>query len=228
MAKKKSAATPEELVEILKFTPCTYRVEMGSYGGEIYIGKVNRSTYNYFKKRKIDMEEYAVAFDEDQFDIPEKYQPFPPGSPYECDNLIHASGATMDDSNVITVYNEKNDPIWQSVMELGKLEEAGVVTEETEEFYVNNLKDGTVVFYGAQGEKGSLFGGEFELKAPFDPKKLKLEYTDADGWYLCSTVIYDGENIDNNDYGTNGKWGENKWIIVGGEEVYESEPYEED
>jgi hypothetical protein len=187
---------------------------MGAYGGEVYIGKVRRSIYNYFKKCKIDMEEYA---DGNILDIPEKYQPFPPGSPYECDNLIHASGATMDDDNIIRVLDENNDIVWESTLGPGTLEDLDIVAEEIEEFYVNNLKKGTVVFYGAQGEKGCFFNGKFKFKGAFDHKKLKLEYIDADGWRLCNSVMYEGEYIDNDHYSTNGKWGENKWIIVGEE-----------
>jgi hypothetical protein len=70
-------------------------------------------------------------------------------------------------------------------------------------------------------KKGLLFGGEFEIRQPFDPLKLKFSFTNADGWYICNGVQYDGEDIDNNDYSTTGKWGENKWIIIGDEEVYE-------
>jgi hypothetical protein len=41
-------------------------------------------------------------------------------------------------------------------------------------------------------------------------------------------VQYDGEDIDGNDYDTTGKWGENKWIIVGGEPIYQGEERDED
>jgi hypothetical protein len=49
-----------------------------------------------------------------------------------------------------------------------------------------------------------------------------------DGWELTSGVQYDGEDIDGNDYDTNGKWGENKWIIVGGEPIYQGVERDED
>ena len=48
-----------------------------------------------------------------------------------------------------------------------------------------------------------------------------LNFTNADGWYICNGVEYDGESIDNNDYSTTGKWGENKWIFGGDEEAYD-------
>ena len=68
-----------------------------------------------------------------------------------------------------------------------------------------------------------MFGNDFPLKAPFDPKKLTIHYGDFDGWEMVTSVLYDGEDIDNYNLDTTGKWGEAKWVIVGDEEVYEGE-----
>jgi hypothetical protein len=212
----------EELIEILRFTPVTYRIELGNYGGEVYAGKVDRKIYDYFKQNSIDLDEYNGDWD-NELGIPEDMQPFPPGSPYECDDLIHASGATMDDGNLVQVFDENGNVVWECALDTTALDEEGIEVEEYEEFYLSEIPEGEVVYWGAQGEKGLLFGGEIELKQPFDPKKLKFTYSDADGWYLCSGVSYDGEDIDNNDVSTTGKWGENKWIIGGDEEVYDPE-----
>ena len=51
----------EELVEVLKFTPRTYRIELGAYGGEVYAGRVDRATYEYFKENNIDIEVQRYA-----------------------------------------------------------------------------------------------------------------------------------------------------------------------
>ena len=40
---------------------------------------------------------------------------------------------------------------------------------------------------------------------------------------MVISVLYNGEDIDNYNLDTSGKWGEAKWIIVGDEEVYEGE-----
>ena len=215
-------AEKQQLIDTLKFTPRTYRIEMGAYGGEVYMGRVDRKIYDFFKKHKIDMDEYASDWD-DKFDfVPDDMQPFPPGAPYECDDLCHASGATMDDSNTIQVYDENDNMIWECVMDPGALEDAGVDVNCWEEAYIDQQPEGTVVFWGGQGEKGLCYGGSFELKAPFDPARLKINYCDADGWLICNGAEYDGEDICNDDLSTTGKWGENKWIIVGtDEEVYE-------
>lgn len=212
--------TAEELVAVLKFTPRTYRIELGNYGGEVYAGRVDRKVYEYFKQRKIDLDDYANDWD-NELNVPDKFQPFSPGSPYDCDDLVHASGATMDDGNLIQVYDEHGDTVWECTLDLNALDDAGIDCNEWESFDSDEMADGDVVYWGAQGEKGLLYGGEFELKSPFDPKKLKLNYANADGWLICNGVEYDGEDISNDDMSTTGKWGENKWLI-NGEEVYES------
>jgi hypothetical protein len=214
-------AQKQELVDILKFTPRTYRIELGAYGGECYMGVVDRKIYDFFKHHQIDMDEYASDWDE-KFDfVPDEMRPFPPGSPYECDSLCHASGPEMSDSNSIEVYDENNDRVWEGNMSLDWLDDQGIEVSEWETAIIEDQPEGTVVFWGGQGEKGLLFGGEIELKQPFDPKKLKLQYSNCDGWFICNGVSYDGEDLENNDYSSTGKWGENKWVIVGGEEVYE-------
>lgn len=217
MATKKQK---QELIDVLRFTPRTYRIELGNYGGEVYAGRVDRKVYDYFKQRKLDLDDYANDWD-NEMKVPDEFQPFSPGSPYDCDDLVHASGATMDSSNLLQVFDENGDTVWECALDLNTLDDAGVDCNEWESFDSDEMADGDVVYWGAQGEKGLLFGNEFELKSPFDPKKLKLGYANADGWLICNGVEYDGETIDNNDLSTTGKWGENKWLI-NGEEVYEA------
>lgn len=211
----------EELMQTLKFTPRNYRVEIWGRGGEIYYGTVDRKIYDFFKDKAIDIEQYAGSWDDDMWqDIPDDLQPFPPGSPFECDHSAHTSGATFDESSYITVYDENGEKVWESPLGVEAIEANEANCECNDEHYPNDLPVGTVLFYGAQGEKGTFFGNEFELKAPFDPSKLTVYYEDIDGWELTSSVTYDGHDIDGNDYDTTGKWSENKWIIIGGEEVY--------
>jgi hypothetical protein len=212
----------QELVDILKFTPTTYKISIQNYGGECYIGRVDRKIYDFFKQHRIDLEEYATDWD-NKFDfVPEDLRPFPPGSPYECDNLCHASGPELSDSNMVTVEDDKGDTVWESPFGIDELEDQGCEVSEWETAIIEDEPDGQVVFWGGQGEKGLCFGGEIELKQPFDPKKLKFSFSNCDGWWICNGASYDGEDIENNDYSTTGKWGENKWVIAGGEEeVYE-------
>lgn len=222
MATKKQK---EELIQVLKFTPVTVQVLIQGYGGESYAGTVDRKIYDYFKEHKIDLEEFANDWDDENFAfVPEEMRPFSSGQQYDCDNMWHASGAELDGSNVITVSGPDGD-IWEHNMDYSELENAGVTVEESGgcDLDDEDIPEGQVVYNGAQGEKGCFFDGEFVLRAPFDPKKLTIHYENCGGWYLVTYVEYDGEEIDGSGcYSTTGKWGENKWILPGGEEVYES------
>jgi hypothetical protein len=219
-------ATSEEkqkLVEIIKFTPCNYTIYIGGYGGESYAGKVDHTIYNYFKEKKIDITEYANDWDNLFSDVPSELQPFSPGSSYECDNLFHASGAELSNLNEIQINDEHGNQHWCCAAGINELEDAGVDVNETGGCNFDDLPEDTIVHWGGQGEKGTFFDGEFELRAPFDPNKLTVNYENCDGWWIISSVEYDGVEIDGSGgYSTTGKWAENKWILCNGNEIYKS------
>lgn len=206
---------------MIKLKSTTYRFQIGAYGGEAFIGSVSREIYEYFKVNNIDLSEYTYDWD-NSLEVPIEMQPFTPGSGYECDNLFHAYGASMDDINVLRVFDENDEIIWESSLSLDQLESQEIECNETDSFYFENIKDGDVVFYGSEGEKGTLYSGEIKLTESFDPKKIKLEYSDANGWLICHSITYNDEYIDNYDMSTTGKWSECEWIIGGDELVYES------
>lgn len=225
MTKKKLAEQHQQFVDALKFTPIEVTLRIQGYGGEAYCGRVSRETYEFFKKNQFDIDEYASDWD-GVWDskIPRDLQPFPPGSPYECDSLFHASGAELSDSNLLEVEEVATlKTIWSIHPGYSELVDAGVDVGECGGTDLDDLDEGTVVFWGGQGEKGCFFEAQFTLKAPFDPSKLEIGYENCDGWYIINSIQYDGEELDGTGgYSTTGKWGENKWIIVGDEEVYES------
>lgn len=212
----------EEMLEILKFVPLNVTVYINGYGGECYIGKVSRETYEYFKSKKIDIEQYASDWDGLFDDVPAEHKFFEPGSPYECDNLMHGSGATMDDTSTISIEDANGNVIWSSDLTISTLIEKGVqVDSSADDYDSEDEEDGTVLFWGGQGEKGCFFVGEFVLTSPFDPTKLRISYANGDGWFLSNSVEYDGEELDGSSgYSTTGKWTEHKFWIAGGEEVY--------
>lgn len=221
MATKKQK---QELIDVLKFTPRTYTLYIGGYGGEAYAGKVDRKIYDYFKEHKIDIEEYSNDWDDNFGNVPEDMRPFSPGSPYDCDNLFHQSGAELSNLNEIQVQDENGNDHWACAAGLNELEDQGVTVNESGGYDFDDAEfNDHVIFWGGQGEKGSFFEGEIQLKQPFDPKKLSIYYENCDGWWLISSVEYDGEEIEGFDgYSTTGKWNEQKWIIPDSEEPYES------
>lgn len=219
MATKKQK---QELIEILKFKPTTVRILIQGYGGETYAGTVDRKIYDYFASRKIDIDEYASDWD-NELEVPDDMQPFPPGSAYECDNLWHASGAELSNMNRITVDDVNGTTIWETNCGFNQLEEAGVVVTESSNSEIDSLPNGTVVYWGGQGEKGCFFDAEVLINTPFDPKKLEICYELCDDWCIITNVYYDGEEIQGQDgYSTTGKWSENKWVIIGGEAIYDT------
>ena len=219
MATKKQQ---QELIETLKFTPRTYNIYIGGYGGESYAGKVDRKIYDYFKEKQINIEEYATDWDDNFGDVPRELQPFSPGSPYDCDGLFHASGAELSNLNEIQINDENGNQHWTCAAGLNELEDAGVTVDEHGGYNFEDAEmNDHVIFWGGQGEKGTFFDGEIYLKAPFDPKKLTIGYENCDGWWIINSVEYDGEEVDGSGgYSTTGKWNENKWIIPENEEPY--------
>jgi hypothetical protein len=222
----------DELLQTLKFTPVRARIMLSGYGGECYIGSVSREDYEFFKSRQIDVEQYAMDWDDGgRFkDVPDQHRFFSPGQPYDCDNLFHQSGATMDDSSYLTVVNDDTrEDIFETNLRIGNLEDQGIEVECSDEFDSVDLNEGDVIFWSGQGEKGCFFDGEITLRRPFDPRLLKISYAAGDGWDISSSVTYDGEEVDGFDgYSTTGKWTEHKFWIKGDEEVYAGVERDED
>ena len=227
-----SNKTPDELEkekqlmwETLKFQPTKVFVQVYGYGGENRFIRSNRQQYQYFISKNLSIDEYADDWD-DTMKVPEEMQPFPPGAPYDVDILEASCGATFDDSSTIEITNsETNETIFRSTLDHYTLTEAGVDVEEVVEFYPeSDCKKGDVLVWYGSGEKGTFFGMDLMLNEPFNPKKLKIQYVDIDGWAMLTSIDYDGEALDNNDYSTTGKWSECKWIIVGEDTDEVNEP----
>ena len=202
-----------ELLNILKFTPRTYTVEMSGYGLEIAVGTVSRETYDYFIENEIDIDEVATN-DYNESGIPDELMPFPPGEWYECGDIYYGSGITVDDSGIIIVYDENHDKIWSCSLDTDLLFDEGIEAEEMDEIYIGDQALGTVVFYGAYSEKGMLFEGPIILKTPFDPKKLLFQYDDVQGNKVLASLLYDDEYIENQGSSSSGKGGDFSLVLI--------------
>lgn len=195
----------EQLLEVLKFTPRTYKISMWGYGGETVMGTVDRKIYDYFKHRRLDLSDFAWDSDyADDNDIPEDMWPFPPGSWYECDDMGHAGGVSRN-AGTLQIEDENGTVIYEH-----RLEDLSGLDKEPEfccndEAWIDSKPAGTVVFIGRSNEKGTFFEGEIELTAPFNIELLQLGYDDIDGEEIINSVYYDDEDIDNNGGSTDGK-----------------------
>jgi hypothetical protein len=196
----------EKLIELLKFTPRTYKISMWGYGGETVMGTVDRKIYDYFKHRRLDLSDYAWDSDyADENNIPEDMQPFPPGSWYECDNMGHASGVSRN-AGTIQIEDENGDTIYQRSLEaLSGDEDNEPEFQCNDEVYIDSQSNDTIVFIGRSNEKGTFFEADIPLTTPFDITKLILGYDEIDGEEIINYVSYDGEDIDNWGGNTDGK-----------------------
>lgn len=200
------ASNPEhdKLIEVLRFTPRTYKLRVYGYGGEYVMGKIDRKIYDYFKSRRLSFEEFCYddSYAEEN-NIPEEMRPFDPGCWHECDELIHISGADID-AGTLEIEDETGETIYSN--ELSYVTDDGIQIDGHEEAYIHsNVNSDTVVFHGISSEKGMFFETQIELTAPFDKEKLTIFFDDVDGTEIMCGVQYDGEDLDCYDMNTTGK-----------------------
>ena len=203
----------ERLIEVLKFTPRTYKIRLWGYGGEHVMGTVDRKIYDYFKARRLDLSEYAWDSDyADEHNIPEDMQPFYPGSWYDCDDMGHCWGVDrnagtlqVDDENGDTVYEKRLEDISGMGVDDENPDNSEPEWAGEDEVWIDSQPAGQPVFIGVSSEKGTFFEGDLELKAPFNPGKLQLTYTEIDGNEIITSVSYDGEDVENWGGDTSGK-----------------------
>jgi len=212
--------TAEQLIEVLKFTPRTYKISMWGYGGEKVMGTVPKEVWDYCMEHQVDLSDIAWN-DEDTVmsDMrldPDKL-PFTPGSWYECDGMAHANGVSRG-SGTLQIEDENGETvIEQSIDDFSgdNIDDESPEFDCTNEAWIGEAKEGEVVFVGSSNEKGTFFEGEIELKEPFDIRKLKLQYEEVDGEELIYGVEYDGEDIDNWGGSTDGKSSDFDMYLVG-------------
>ena len=204
-AKKKEEH--QKLIEVLKFTPRTYKIQMWGYGGEKVMGTVDKKVWDYCMNHQVDLSDIAWNSDAvEEMELDEDMLPFPPGSWYECDDMGHISGVSRD-AGTLQIEDEQGNVVYEK--SLDDITGGGCDGEPdwccNDEVWVGSKPKGTVVFVGSSNEKGTFFEGEIELTAPFDIEKLELHYDEFDGEDIVTGVVYDGEDIDNWGGSTDGK-----------------------
>jgi hypothetical protein len=219
--------TAEQLVEVLKFTPRTYKISMWGYGGEKVMGTVDKKVWDYCMENQVDLSDLAWDSDAaEKMGLDEDLLPFPPGSWYECDNMAHVNGVSRN-AGTLQIEDENGEVVFERSLEDCDGGEDSPEWSCFDEAWIGSRKKGEVVFVGSSNEKGTFFEGEIELTAPFDITKLTLQYDEVDGEELVNCVQYDGDEIDNNGGGTDGKSSDFDMCLViddnGGWERYEPE-----
>lgn len=210
-------AEQQKLIEVLKFTPRTYKINMWGYGGEKVMGTVDKKIWDYCNDNQVDLSEIAWG-DEDtveEMGLDLDMMPFTPGSWYECDDMAHTNGVSRN-AGTLQIEDENGNVVFEK--SLDNIVGGGCDGEPdwccNDEVWIGSKPKGTVVFIGTSNEKGTFFEGEIELRAPFDIEKLTLGYDEIDGEELVNSVTYDGEDIDNFGGSTDGKSSDMVMVLV--------------
>jgi hypothetical protein len=205
----------EQLMEVLKFTPRTYKIQMWGYGGEVVMGTVDRKIYDYFKQRRLDVSDFAWNGDySDENNVPEDMQPFWPGSWHDCDNMGHAYGVSRS-AGTLQIEDENGEVIFEK-----SFDDIDGCDDSPEwccndEIWIDSQPEGTVVFIGRSNEKGTFFESEIKLTAPFNIEKLQLQYDEIDGEEFINGVYYEDKELDNFGGSTDGKSSDFGFYIAG-------------
>jgi len=203
----------QKLIEVLKFTPRTYKISMWGYGGEKVMGTVDKKIWDYCNANQVDLQDIAWG-DEDRVEemgLDLDMLPFPPGSWYECDDMGHINGVSRD-AGTIQIEDENGDTVLERSLDSIDGTDIGLCCND--EVWAGSKPKGTVVFIGSSNEKGTFFEGEIELRAPFDITKLELNYDEFDGEDIITSVTYDGEDIDNWGGSTDGKSSDMNMVLI--------------
>ena len=195
----------EELIAVLKFTPRTYKIQLWGYGGEKVMGTVDKEVWDYCLANQVDLQDIAWNNDAaEEIGLDEDKLPFPPGSWYECDGMGHENGVSRD-AGTVQIEDENGETVFEKSLDAcdGCDDSPGWSCDD--EVWIGSRKAGEIVFIGSSNEKGTFFEGDIDLTAPFDIEKLELHYTEFDSEEMVNAVYYDGEEIDNNGGGTDGK-----------------------
>lgn len=221
----------QETIDVLK-GPRFYRLIINGYGGEAAYINLSKAAYEFWhpiveEHGDADLVEYMVNAEEDEFDfdyieaVPAEAQ-FMTQDEYtypwfEAPNeFIHQHGVEygssylhvdeVDSADYIStvvaevVVGENLPEYLDSVMEANDYEFDLVESDEE----LEGEGDYVVQFYSS--EKGSFFDGIIETVGDFDPRKLKIVFTEyPNGEDVVTSVEYDGVEIENSGAETNGK-----------------------
>ena len=126
--KDPSIEEQRELLQTIKFPPKQYKLEIVGRGGEIVIGKVKLETYEYLEENDISIDE-LIEDEENDLEIPEEHLFITEGNWYDCDDIAHESGATMDDLSSVVIYDELGNEVWSHSLDIPKLIDLGIKVE---------------------------------------------------------------------------------------------------
>ena len=221
----------QETVDMLKGERY-YRIQLNGYGGEAAYINLTKEAYKFWKPvveehGDHDLVQYMVEAENDDCEF-EDIDAVPPEARfmtedeytypwYEAPNeYVHQYGVEYNSSYLHVTEvdsNEYNSNEIANVVEGENLQEYldGIMeannydfdlVESDEDF--GDEGDYVVQFYSS--EKGQFFDGLITTYGEFDPKKLKVVFTEyPNGEDVVTSIEYDGVEVDNDGGDTNGK-----------------------
>lgn len=211
-----------------------YRIYLNGYGGEAAYININKETYDFWKPvveehGDGDLINYAVNDDPEDYDF-EDIESVPPEADFLSDKdddykypwyeapgeYVHQYGVEYGSARIVVEEVDSDDYMSNVIGDVVDGEDLAEYLDgimEANDWDIDLVEcdedfgdegDYTMQFYSS--EKGCFFDGLITTYGEFDPKKLKITYTEyPNGEDVVSIVEYNGENIDNNGGDTNGK-----------------------
>jgi hypothetical protein len=223
----------QETIDVLK-GPRYYRMHINGYGGEAAYINISKEAYEFWSNiteeyGDSDLVNYMVNAEEGEFEFEDIEEvpasaDFMKDTDYDChrpwyeapNEFIHQYGVEYGSAYLNVVEVDSGDYMSNEIAEVVDGETLneyldGIMEANNYEFdlvesdeELDGEGDYVVQFYSS--EKGCFFDGVIETHGDFDPKKLKIVYTEyPNGEDVVTSVEYDGVEIDNNGAETNGK-----------------------
>ena len=197
----------KKLIKTIKNPVRYFRLNFNRYGGEVAMGTITKDQYEYWSDND-GFEEYMgqVDFDAEEAnrEIPKRAQfdqPF-----YEYSNICHLSGPEWADSQTLYIEevnkdgqpleNEEGGYVQDIQHDFEDFESLGaeIICEEEHHASSKSCENEYYVF-GQYFNKGGWHTPDIIKTGPegIEMDKLKIRYTNADGFKVFNEIEYDGE-----------------------------------
>lgn len=222
----------QELIEDLKGKRY-YRIILQGYGGEAAYINLNKKTYEFWNNHveehgTDDLLNYMLEAESGEFEF-EVLEEVPEGFDFMTDEdndqrpwfeapneFSHQYGVEYSGAHISVDEMDSDDynsNMKSEIVEHTSFNEMLDIIQEESNYEIENVDSdedysnmGKYVCQFYSSEKGCFFDGTVETIGSFDPKKLSVLITEyPNGEDIVTSVLYAGEEIENNGGDTNGK-----------------------
>jgi len=166
-----------------------YSVYIRGSGGERKAGVISKKTYDFF----INDNDLLISHvrDDNNEGIPEDVWI---GPWYDVGGFFESTSYSFGDSSLSL---DREDQTIEIPMDENSLKKMGAKFIRTKKDFKDDVKKGETgyFFLGERVEKGGLYS-ELVIDHPFDPKKLKVETCNFNGWETIENITYDKQFIE--------------------------------